>query len=112
MTRPPSPLCDAQPDHWLAEYTSELINLLNVLGHLVELEPVQAELLQRVCSGKILDVALLRDGGAFALGDYPTKPTDIRRTGVVSSAQANLPWADAPAAASHAAKKRRTSKRR
>ena len=35
----PSPLGDIQPDHWLPGYTSELINVLNVLGMRVELEP-------------------------------------------------------------------------
>jgi hypothetical protein len=40
--RQPSLLGDIQPDHWLAEYTTELVNLLNVLGLLVELEPGQA----------------------------------------------------------------------
>jgi len=49
--RPPSKLGDIQPDHWLVEYTTELINLLNVLGRLVDLEPLQADLLERVCSG-------------------------------------------------------------
>ena len=42
--RTPSPLGDIQPDHWLAEYTTELINVLNVLGWLVDLEPAQAKL--------------------------------------------------------------------
>jgi hypothetical protein len=45
--RPPSILGDIQPDHWLAEYTTELINVLHVLGGLVDLEPSQAELLGR-----------------------------------------------------------------
>ena len=52
--RKPSPLGDIQPDHWLPEYTSELINVLNVLGMLVELEPKQADLLQRVCDGPLI----------------------------------------------------------
>ena len=52
--RKPSPLCDIQPDHWLPEYTSELINVLNVLGMLVELEPRQADLLERVCGGPLI----------------------------------------------------------
>lgn len=51
--RPPSPLSDIQPDHWLPEYTSELINVLNVLGMLVELEPKQADLLERICEGPL-----------------------------------------------------------
>lgn len=52
--RPPSPLSEIQPDHWLPEYTSELINLLNVLTLLVELEPKQADLLKRVCEGPLI----------------------------------------------------------
>jgi hypothetical protein len=52
--RKPSPLSDIQPDHWLPEYTSELINVLNVLGRLVELEPKQADLLKRVCDGPLI----------------------------------------------------------
>ena len=43
--RKPSPLGDIQPDHWLAEYTTELLNVLNVLGLLVDLEPQAADLL-------------------------------------------------------------------
>ena len=37
--RPPSPLGDIQPEGWLAEYTTELLNVLHVLGRLVALEP-------------------------------------------------------------------------
>ena len=43
--RPPSELCKIQPDSWLAEYTTELLNVLHVLGRLVELEDAQQELL-------------------------------------------------------------------
>lgn len=52
--RPPSPLGDIQPDQWLPEYTSELINVLNVLSLLVELEPKQADLLKRICDGPLI----------------------------------------------------------
>ena len=48
--RPPSPLGNIQPDHWLATYTTELINVLNVLGWLVEIEPQQAALLEQICA--------------------------------------------------------------
>ncbi|MBS0209716.1 MAG: N-6 DNA methylase [Planctomycetes bacterium] len=53
--RPPSKLGDIQPDHWLAEYTTELLNVLNVLALLVELEPAQAKLLEAICEGPTLD---------------------------------------------------------
>src|SRR5207249_8735237 len=53
--RPPSKLGDIQPDHWLAEYTTELLNVLHVLGLLVEMEPAQAKLLKVICEGPTLN---------------------------------------------------------
>lgn len=53
--RPPSKLGEIQPDHWLAEYTTELLNVLNVLALLVEMEPTQAKLLEAICEGPTLD---------------------------------------------------------
>lgn len=55
--RPPSPLEKIQPDGWLAEYTEDLLNLLNVLGRLVALEPRQADLLDRIVASPLLAVA-------------------------------------------------------
>ena len=55
--RPPSPLGAIQPDGWLAEYTTELLNLLNILGRLVELEPAQAALLEKICAGPQISAA-------------------------------------------------------
>jgi hypothetical protein len=55
--RPPSPLDKIQPDHWLNEYTSDLMNLLHVLGRLVKLEPGQANLLERICAAPLLPAA-------------------------------------------------------
>ncbi len=55
--RPPSKLGDIQPDHWLAEYTTELLNVLHVLALLVELEPVQAELMEAICDGQTLNLS-------------------------------------------------------
>jgi hypothetical protein len=59
--RPPSPLGDIQPNAWPAEYTTELLNLLNVLERLVALEPPQADLLERICDGPTLTEEALRD---------------------------------------------------
>jgi hypothetical protein len=53
--RPPSKLGDIQPDHWLAEYTTELLNVLRVLALLVELERDQAKLLEAICAGPTLE---------------------------------------------------------
>ncbi len=65
--RPPSRLGELQSDHWLAEYTTELINVLNVLGRLVNLEPSQADLLERLCSAQTISVAELREAGALTV---------------------------------------------
>ena len=67
--RPPSPLDQIQPEHWPADYTSDLIDLLNVLGRLIKLEPAQADLLERICAGPLLSVAALREAGAIPAAD-------------------------------------------
>jgi hypothetical protein len=58
--RPPSPLGDIQPEGWPAEYTTELLNVLHVLGRLVALEPAQADLLERICAAPTLNEEALR----------------------------------------------------
>lgn len=52
--RPPSKLGEIQPEYWLAEYTTELLNVLHVLSLLVETEPAQAQLLEEICDGATL----------------------------------------------------------
>jgi len=64
--RPPSPLDSIQPDDWPAEYTTDLLDLLHVLGRLIALEPAQADLLGRICTGPLLSAATMRDAGALA----------------------------------------------
>jgi hypothetical protein len=64
--RKPSPLGDIQPDHWLPEYTTELINVLNVLTLLVELEPKQADLLDRVIDGPLIPAGKITTGSKAA----------------------------------------------
>ncbi len=67
--RPPSPLDSIHPDGWLAEYTSDLVDLLHVLGRLIALEPAQAESLNRICAGPLLSADALRNAGALATED-------------------------------------------
>ncbi|MBY3108928.1 N-6 DNA methylase [Rhizobium laguerreae] len=64
--RPPSPLDRIQPDHWLADYTTDLLDLLHVLGRLVLLEQKQADLLGRICAGPLLTADALAANGALA----------------------------------------------
>ena len=53
--RAPTKLGEIQPEGWLAEYTTELLDVLNVLALLVEMEPAQAKLLEEICGGPTLD---------------------------------------------------------
>lgn len=75
--RPPSPLEKIQPDHWLDEYTVDLMNLLHVLGRLIKLEPAQAGILDRVCAGALLSGQALAEAGALT---SPPTPRGRRRT--------------------------------
>ena len=86
--RTPSRLNSIQPDAWLAEYTTELLNLLHVLGRLVKLETRQADLLNRICGGTVLHVDDLRVNGAF-VGTASRRPrrTDERQQDFVNDAQ-------------------------
>jgi hypothetical protein len=63
--RPPSPLGEIQPNYWLAEYTTELINVLNVLGMLVKLESEQAAQLEKICLNAVISDSELREAGVF-----------------------------------------------
>jgi len=72
--RPPSRLGEIQPERWPAEYTTELLNLLNVLGRLVQLEPMQADLLERICRTDTITAQQLRSAGAIADATTPSSP--------------------------------------
>ncbi|MCK1334917.1 hypothetical protein IVB38_02400 [Bradyrhizobium sp. 38] len=65
--RPPSPLDSIQPEGWLPEYTSDLLDLLHVLGRLVALEPRQAELLEQICAGPLQSAEELEAASAFGV---------------------------------------------
>jgi hypothetical protein len=72
--RPPSPLDAIRPDHWLPEYTSDLLDLLHVLGRLIALEPKQANLLTRICNNPQLTADELRNAGAFTYSEEQATP--------------------------------------
>lgn len=84
--RPPSPLDSIQPDRWPQEYTADLINLLNVLGWLVKLEPKQKDVLIRILAGKLLDRDSLETAGALTGPPKVTgskKPADSRQASLI-----------------------------
>lgn len=72
--RPPSPLDKIQPESWLAEYTTDLLDLLHVLGRLIALEPAQADLLNRICAGPLRSSEELHVAGALATPDPIAAP--------------------------------------
>jgi hypothetical protein len=74
--RPPSKLGEIQPDHWLPEYTTELLNVLNILGLLIDMESEQAALLASVCEGPLLSQEELRNNGVF---DAPATKLPIKK---------------------------------
>ena len=87
--RPPSILEKIQPDGWLAEYTTELMNVLHVLGRLVALEPRQAELLNRICDGPLISADDLRARGAFdASARMQRRRTDRRQRALLEESAA------------------------
>lgn len=55
--------------------------MLHVLGRLVELEPAQAELLERICAGPTLVVEALRAAGAVAAGKPSGAPAAAEAAG-------------------------------
>ncbi|MGC5026994.1 type ISP restriction/modification enzyme [Tsukamurella sp. DT100] len=70
-----SDLMKIQTDHWLADYTSELIDLLNVLGLLCELEPQQDALLAEVVVGPLIEWAALEQSLGNPTAGNRTPPT-------------------------------------
>ena len=81
--RAPSPLGDIQPQAWLAEYTTELLDLLNLLGLLIELEPQQGSMLERVLASPLISADVLRDAGAIV-------PRSVTSVAKIADAQPDL----------------------
>ncbi|MHA6758927.1 type ISP restriction/modification enzyme [Streptacidiphilus sp. PAMC 29251] len=67
---------------WSPDWSTEFIEILNVLRHLTQLEPEQASLLDRVVSGTLIDVAELTRRGvleppAHTTGSRPPTGQDM-----------------------------------
>lgn len=54
-----SELDRVRPEHWESGWSRDLAEILTVLSHLTSLEPQQAELLDRIVSSSLIDVAEL-----------------------------------------------------
>jgi hypothetical protein len=69
-----SPLDDINPTRWTAQFDDELLELLHVLDRCVALEPIQADLLARICAGPLVTVADLEREGVFPVPQAARKP--------------------------------------
>ena len=55
------------------------MNVLNVLGRLTGLEPLQADLLHRICDGPLVSADELRASGAFSATVASRRDADERQ---------------------------------
>lgn len=72
-----SDLSAIHPSGWLAEYTQDLIDLLHVIGLLVELEPEQADILSQIHGGSVLTVDDMTSAGVLPV---PAASRKVPRT--------------------------------
>lgn len=78
-----SPLDDMVAQTWTPTMTTELLELLNVLGRCVELEPRQKELLDRIADGPLITVDDLTTAGVLPVPESARRtPTTPREEGL------------------------------
>jgi hypothetical protein len=72
-----SPLDEIVAASWPARFTTELLELLNVLAWCVELEPRQAVLLDRICAGPLITADELQAANVFPVPGRARKPPAV-----------------------------------
>ena len=72
-----SPLDAVVPDRWPASFTTELLELLNVLGLCVELEPIQEHILDRIRQHPVITIADLTQARVLPVKDSTRKPISL-----------------------------------
>jgi hypothetical protein len=75
-----TPLNDILPAAWPARWTVELLDLINVLGLLVAMEPEQGQLLEAVISGPLIAADDLRAQGVLPVPPHAAKEPKVPRT--------------------------------
>ena len=65
------------PETWHPEFTTELLELLNVVGLLVELEPCQEALLDEIVAGPLIGIDDLQSDGVLPAPQDSTKPPKV-----------------------------------
>lgn len=68
-----SPLDEINVTSWPQSFNDDLLNLLHVLGRLVDLEPAQDAILNDVCASPLIDTAQLHGAGVLPV------PSSVRR---------------------------------
>jgi len=74
------------PTYWRPDYTTELLNLLQVLGRLVELHPAQADLLDRICAGVQITAAELEAAAILPPPAHVRRPVPPEGTTLLEAA--------------------------
>lgn len=72
-----SPLMKVQSDRWLPEYTSHLIDLLNLLGLLSKLEVTQKEVLEEICQSPQVTLQDLEQAGLLPVAKELRDPKKV-----------------------------------
>jgi hypothetical protein len=72
-----SPLDSLSIDRWIPQFTTDLLDLINVLGRLVQLEPLQAEVLENVCDGRVITFEDLHQAQILPVSSASRKPPTI-----------------------------------
>ncbi|MFC5747986.1 type ISP restriction/modification enzyme [Actinomadura rugatobispora] len=75
-----SPLDDINPERWPAKFTTELLELLNVLGRCAALEPAQAQLMDRIVSSPLITTDHLAAEGVLPVSAKERKPVRSTRS--------------------------------
>lgn len=76
-----SPLDEIRPTKWTSKTTTALLELLNAVGYAVELEPSQAELLERVLKTSMISEQDLAETGLLPVAATARKLDKVHRQG-------------------------------
>ncbi|MDP8978693.1 MAG: hypothetical protein M3N17_09020 [Actinomycetota bacterium] len=76
-----SPLDEVNAAWWEPEFTTELLELLNVLALLVDLEPTQQDLLDRVLAAPLVTVGDLEAAGVLPVDSAARRPPRVAASG-------------------------------
>ena len=69
-----SPLDSVGPNRWPSRFTTELLDLLNVLCRCVELEPAQEAILDRICQRPVIAITDLTQAKVLPVKDSTRRP--------------------------------------